>query len=90
MSFQAIDVWMGACTAFIFAALIEFTCVNYLWRQDRLAYNLSEMHKGKRFNNLGDEDEDDQLEDEDEVEDEQQINRNKKENGQKIKINKVS
>ena len=31
--FQAIDVWMGACTAFVFLALIEFTIVNYLWRR---------------------------------------------------------
>ena len=28
---------MGACTAFIFAALIEFTFVNYLWRKARMA-----------------------------------------------------
>jgi len=35
--FQAIDVWMGACTAFIFAALIEFTFVNYLWRRTKMA-----------------------------------------------------
>ena len=33
---QAIDVWMGACTAFIFAALIEFTIVNYLWRRRKV------------------------------------------------------
>jgi hypothetical protein len=33
--FQAIDIWMGACTAFIFAALLEFTLTNYLWRQGR-------------------------------------------------------
>lgn len=26
---------MGACTAFIFAALIEFTLTNYLWRKGR-------------------------------------------------------
>ncbi len=30
---QAIDVWMGVCTAFVFAALVEFTFVNYLWRK---------------------------------------------------------
>ena len=30
--FQAIDVWMGTCTAFVFAALVEFTFVNYTWR----------------------------------------------------------
>ena len=32
---KAIDVWMGACTAFIFSALIEFTVVNYLSRRHR-------------------------------------------------------
>ncbi len=26
-------MWMGACTAFIFAALLEFTLTNYLWRK---------------------------------------------------------
>ena len=30
---QAIDVWMGVCTAFVFAALVEFTFVNYMWRK---------------------------------------------------------
>ena len=33
LSSQAIDVWMNACTAFIFAALIEFTFVNYWYRK---------------------------------------------------------
>lgn len=31
---KALDIWMGACTAFVFSALIEFTIVNYIWRRD--------------------------------------------------------
>ena len=34
---------MGACTAFIFAALIEFTVVNYLWRKQKLGYTLNQQ-----------------------------------------------
>ncbi|XP_076046138.1 glycine receptor subunit alpha-2-like [Oratosquilla oratoria] len=30
---KALDIWMGVCTAFIFAALLEFTIVNYYWRK---------------------------------------------------------
>ncbi|XP_022239482.1 glycine receptor subunit alpha-2-like isoform X2 [Limulus polyphemus] len=30
---KAIDVWMGACTMFVFAALMEFTVANFLWRR---------------------------------------------------------
>ena len=29
---KAIDIWMGTCTGFVFAALVEFTFVNYTWR----------------------------------------------------------
>ena len=38
---QAIDIWMGACTAFIFAALLEFTLTNYLWRKGRKGHTTS-------------------------------------------------
>jgi hypothetical protein len=34
---QAIDVWMGVCTAFVFAALVEFTFVNYMWRSESIS-----------------------------------------------------
>jgi hypothetical protein len=30
---KAIDVWMGTCMAFVFAAMIEFTIVNYWSRR---------------------------------------------------------
>ncbi|XP_022240333.1 glycine receptor subunit alphaZ1-like isoform X2 [Limulus polyphemus] len=32
---KALDVWMGTCTFFVFAALIEFTFVSYLARKRR-------------------------------------------------------
>merc|ERR1712223_932302 len=30
---KALDVWMGLCTAFVFAALVEFTIVNFWFRK---------------------------------------------------------
>ncbi len=48
---QAIDVWMGACTAFIFAALIEFTIVNYLWRKYKMGFALKYMHERDQARN---------------------------------------
>ena len=30
---QALDVWMGLCTAFVFSALVEFTVVNFWFRK---------------------------------------------------------
>lgn len=32
---QAIDAWLGLCTAFVFAALVEFTIVNFWFRKAR-------------------------------------------------------
>ncbi|XP_040582791.1 glycine receptor subunit beta-type 4-like [Lepeophtheirus salmonis] len=49
---KAIDVWMGACTAFIFAALIEFTIINYLWRRTKINYSVSTAFDGFDLQNL--------------------------------------
>ena len=35
---QAIDVWLGLCMAFVFAALVEFTIVNFWFRKSRAGY----------------------------------------------------
>jgi hypothetical protein len=44
---------MGVCTAFVFAALVEFTCVNYLWRmQDSPRFEASNKLKVKEEQNL--------------------------------------
>ncbi|XP_042887927.1 glycine receptor subunit alpha-3-like [Penaeus japonicus] len=32
---KALDVWMGACTVFVFLAMVEFTIVNYIGRRRR-------------------------------------------------------
>ncbi len=53
MPLQAIDVWMGACTAFIFAALIEFTVVNYLFRKHRSRFGYE--HERPYVDEFGDE-----------------------------------
>ena len=50
---QAIDIWMGTCTAFVFAALVEFTFVNYTWRWAKrkiyikILYNLVQYIENK-------------------------------------------
>ncbi|CAJ0957826.1 unnamed protein product, partial [Mesorhabditis belari] len=36
---KAIDVWMGACMAFVFSAMIEFTVVNYCTRRKQTKKN---------------------------------------------------
>ncbi len=50
---QAIDVWMGACTAFIFAALIEFTVVNYLWRRRKFVQTSGSSLKQPKLRPFG-------------------------------------
>lgn len=36
---RAIDVWMGACTAFVFGALLEFILANYMHRKEMKRLN---------------------------------------------------
>lgn len=46
---KAIDIWMGACTGFIFAALLEFTFTNYLWRRGRRGHTSRHFNKEKQL-----------------------------------------
>ena len=39
---------MGVCTAFVFAALVEFTFVNYLWRKTSMAGPRYALRGGSR------------------------------------------
>jgi hypothetical protein len=51
---------MGVCTAFVFAALVEFTCVNYLWRKKSnpyLRFEASEFDMREADKMMRDEDE---------------------------------
>ena len=50
---QAIDIWMGACTGFIFAALLEFTFTNYLWRKGQKFRLTQEQREASKKGGFG-------------------------------------
>ena len=41
---------MGTCTAFVFAALVEFTFVNYTWRTNGRPSSVENRHNIKNRN----------------------------------------
>ena len=46
---------MGVCTAFVFAALVEFTFVNYLWRKTAASSYLDNENERHYSNSAADE-----------------------------------